>query len=59
MQNVGIGDVISIIIALGIIHGIMYFVARSRKSNPQAEDDSNTQGMWFLTAETSLFLLSR
>jgi hypothetical protein len=44
MQNVDIGDVISIIIALGIIHGIMYFVARSRKSNPQAGDDSNNPG---------------
>ena len=45
MQNVGIGDVIAIIITLGIIHGIMYFVARSRKSEPQAEDDSTTPGM--------------
>ncbi len=44
MQNIDIGDVISIIIAFGIIHGIMYFVARSRKSNPQAGDDSNNPG---------------
>jgi hypothetical protein len=45
MQNVGIGDVISIIITLGIIHGIMYFVARSRKSKPQSSDDFNTPDM--------------
>ncbi len=42
MQNVGIGDVIAIIIAFVIIHCIMYFVARSRKRKSQAEDDSSS-----------------
>jgi preprotein translocase subunit YajC len=40
MQNVGIGDVIFIILVLGIIHGIMYFVTQARKRKPQAKDDS-------------------
>ena len=39
MQDVGIGDVIAILIAFSIIHGIMYFVARSRKRKSQADDD--------------------
>jgi len=43
MQNVGIGDVIAIIIAFGIIHGIMYFIARSRKRKSQTEDDKAVQ----------------
>ncbi len=41
MQDVGIGDVIAILIAFGIIHGIMYFVARSRKRKSQKEDETN------------------
>lgn len=31
MQNVGIGDVLFIIFILGVIHGIMHLVSRSRK----------------------------
>ena len=45
MQNVDIGDVIAIIIGLGIIHGIMYFVARSRKRKSQADNDSSSPNM--------------
>ena len=40
MQNVGIGDVIFIILVLGIIHGIMYFVTQVRKRKSQAKDSS-------------------
>jgi hypothetical protein len=43
MKNVGIGDVIAIIIAFSIIHGIMYFVSRSRKSKSQADDNKTVQ----------------
>ena len=42
MQNVGIGDVIFIILVLGVIHGIMHLVGRARKRKPHAEDDSGT-----------------
>ena len=42
MQNVGFGDVIFIILVLGIIHGIMYFVAQARKRKSQAKDDSES-----------------
>ncbi|MCK4509643.1 MAG: hypothetical protein KAU27_13925 [Desulfuromonadales bacterium] len=42
MQNVGIGDVIFIILVLGIIHGIMYLVTQSRKRKSQAHDDSDS-----------------
>ena len=31
MQNVGIGDVLFIILILGVIHGIMHLVSMSRK----------------------------
>lgn len=33
MQNVGIGDVVFIILILGVIHGIMHLVATARKRN--------------------------
>ncbi len=39
MQNVGIGDVIFIILVLGIIHGIMHLVMLARKRKSPAEDD--------------------
>ncbi|GEM_PF-1813199 len=42
MQNIGIGDVIAIIIAFSVIHGIMYFVGRSQKRKSQADDDSSS-----------------
>jgi hypothetical protein len=42
MQDVGVGDVIAILIAFGIIHGIMYFVGRSKKRKSQADDDSGS-----------------
>lgn len=40
MQNIGIGDVIFIILILGVIHGIMYLVTQSRKRKSQSGDDS-------------------
>ena len=43
MQNVGLGDVIFIILVLGIIHGIMHLIARARKRKSQADDDSGSE----------------
>ena len=39
MQNVGIGDVIFIILILGVIHGIMYLVASCRKRKSLSQDE--------------------
>jgi len=39
MQNVGIADVIFIILILGVIHGIMYLVTLSKKRKSGIEDD--------------------
>ena len=38
MQNVGIGDVVFIILILCVIHGIMYLVTHSRKRKSGTED---------------------
>ena len=38
MQNVGIGDVIFIILILGVIHGIMHLVTLARRRKADAED---------------------
>jgi hypothetical protein len=43
MQNVSIGDVIFIVLVLGVIHGIMHLVALARKRKSQADDDVETQ----------------
>lgn len=40
MQNVGIGDVLFIILILGVIHGL---ATLARKRKPQSEDDSAGQ----------------
>ena len=40
MQNVGLGDVIFIILILGVVHGIMHLVSSSRKRNSSSKDDS-------------------
>lgn len=40
MQNVGLGDVIFIILILGVIHGIMHLVTQARKRKSQTKDDS-------------------
>lgn len=42
MQNVGIGDVIFIILILGVIHGIMHLVAQARKRKSQTKDDPDS-----------------
>lgn len=39
MQDVGIGDVVFIILVLGVIHGIMYLVSLARRRKSQAGDD--------------------
>ena len=41
MQNVGIGDVIFIILVLGIIHGIMHLVTAARKRKSLTDSDSD------------------
>jgi hypothetical protein len=43
MQNVGIGDVVFIILILGVIHGIIYWVTLSKKPKSGAEDDPNRE----------------
>jgi len=42
MQNVGIGDVIFIILILGVIHGIMHLVTLSRRRKAHADDDPDS-----------------
>ena len=42
MQDVGIGDVIFIILVLGVIHGIMHLVGLARKRKSQTEDEPGT-----------------
>lgn len=37
MQNVGIGDVIFIILILGVIHGIMTLVSHLRKRKTESD----------------------
>jgi hypothetical protein len=39
MQNVGIGDVIFIILILGVIHGIMHLVTLARKSKSKKDKE--------------------
>ena len=41
MQNVGLGDIIFIILILGVVHGIMHLVTSSRKRNTSSKDDSD------------------
>jgi len=40
MQNVGIGDVIFILLVLGVIHGIMTLVTHLRKRKSQADPEA-------------------
>lgn len=39
MQNVGLGDVIFIILILGVVHGIMHLVTSSRKRDSSSKVD--------------------
>lgn len=42
MQNVGLGDVIFIVLILGVIHGIMHLVTAMRKrKSPKGDDQEN------------------
>lgn len=43
MQNVSIGDVIFIILILGVIHGILHLVTLARRRKSQAGDDVENQ----------------
>ncbi len=38
MQNVGIGDVVFIILILGVIHGIMHWITCLRKRSSKSEN---------------------
>lgn len=38
MENVGIGDVIFIILILGVIHGIMQLISMARKRKNQRRE---------------------
>jgi hypothetical protein len=40
MQNVSIGDVLFIILILGVIHGIMHLVALARRRKSRIGEDS-------------------
>jgi hypothetical protein len=40
MQNVGLGDIIFIILILGVVHGIMHLISSSRKRSSSSKDDS-------------------
>lgn len=46
MQDIGIGDIIGILIAFGIIHGIMYWVGERRKASRgrSAEEEPKQTG---------------
>jgi len=39
MQNVGLGDIVFIILILGVVHGIMHLISSSRKRNSSSKDD--------------------
>jgi hypothetical protein len=43
MQNVGIGDVLFIILILGVIHGIMRLITLSKKRKSAIEDDPDRE----------------
>jgi hypothetical protein len=42
MENISLGDVVFIILILGVVHGIMHLVSSSRKRNSSADDDSES-----------------
>jgi len=41
MQNVGIGDVLFILLILGVVHGIMYWVTSLRKRSEESKQMSD------------------
>jgi len=41
MQNLAIGDVLFIILILGVIHGIMHLVTLSRRRKYRTEDETD------------------
>jgi len=43
MQNIGIGDVVFIILVLGVIHGIMLLVNLARKRSSKSRDESSRE----------------
>lgn len=43
MQNVGIGDVLFILLILGVIHGIMHLVTSARKRKSEETKDLKEQ----------------
>jgi len=43
MQNIGLGDVVFILLILGVVHGIMHLIAWSRKRKSLSKDDFEQQ----------------
>ncbi len=43
MQNIGFGDVVFIILVLGVIHGIMLLVGLAKKRKSAPKDDSSQE----------------
>ena len=43
MQNVSLGDVIFIVLILGVIHGIMHLVSLAKKRKHRSEDETDNQ----------------
>lgn len=39
MQDVGIGDVVFILLVFGVIHGIMHLVSLARKRKARSDDE--------------------
>ena len=40
MHDIGIGDVIFILLVLGLIHGVMYWVASLKRADKKKSSDS-------------------
>ena len=43
MQSIGFGDVVFIILVLGVIHGIMLLVGMAKKRKSTPKDDSSRE----------------
>ena len=43
MQNIGLGDVVFIVLILGVIHGIMLLLQRSRNRKSKAREDASRE----------------
>jgi len=41
MQNIGVGDIIFILLILGVIHGVMHLVSRNKSHRTKDGKDSS------------------